>query len=144
MANTTKTVKLTQIKSRSGATQRQIANLKSLGLHRMHQTVEVELNPVTKGMIEGRETTDALLAIMREYFPGFRNARLRTTASRIGIREKEGLCQNGSPADAVLREARQNHSDLCFRLRKMLETDIPQPRDGDIRFFAEQVLGQKV
>ena len=64
--------------------------------------------------------------------------------ARIGIREKEGLCQNGSPADAVLREARQNHSDLCFRLRKMLETDIPQPRDGDIRFFAEQVLGQKV
>jgi len=46
------TVKLTQIKSRSGATERQIANLKSLGIHRMHQTVEVELTPVTKGMIE--------------------------------------------------------------------------------------------
>jgi len=46
------TVKLTQIKSRSGATERQIANLKSLGIHRMHETVEVELTPVTKGMIE--------------------------------------------------------------------------------------------
>ena len=45
-------VKVTQIKSRSGATQRQIANLVSLGIHRMHQTVEVELTPVTKGMIE--------------------------------------------------------------------------------------------
>jgi len=45
-------VKLTQIKSRSGATERQIANLKSLGIHRMHETVEVELTPVTKGMIE--------------------------------------------------------------------------------------------
>lgn len=45
-------VKVTQIKSRSGATDRQIANLVSLGLHRMHHTVEVELTPVTKGMID--------------------------------------------------------------------------------------------
>ena len=45
-------VKVTQIKSRSGATDRQIANLVSLGIHRMHQTVKVELTPVTKGMIE--------------------------------------------------------------------------------------------
>ena len=45
-------VKITQIKSKSGATKRQIANLVSLGIHRLHQTVEVELTPVTKGMIE--------------------------------------------------------------------------------------------
>ena len=45
-------VKITQIKSKSGATKRQIANLVSLGIHKLHQTVEVELTPVTKGMIE--------------------------------------------------------------------------------------------
>lgn len=45
-------VKVTQIKSRSGATPRQIANLISLGVHRMHNTVEVELTPVTAGMLE--------------------------------------------------------------------------------------------
>ena len=45
-------VKITQIKSKSGATKRQIANLASLGIHRLHQTVEVELTPVTKGMVE--------------------------------------------------------------------------------------------
>ena len=45
-------VKITQTKSRSGATKRQIANLASLGIHRLHQTVEVELTPVTKGMLE--------------------------------------------------------------------------------------------
>ena len=45
-------VKITQTKSRSGATKRQIANLASLGIHRLHQTVEVELSPVTKGMLE--------------------------------------------------------------------------------------------
>jgi len=45
-------VKVTQVKSKNGATKRQIANLVSLGIHRLHQTVEVELTPVTKGMIE--------------------------------------------------------------------------------------------
>jgi large subunit ribosomal protein L30 len=45
-------VKLTQIKSKSGATKRQIANLTSLGIRKMHQSVVVELTPVTKGMIE--------------------------------------------------------------------------------------------
>ena len=45
-------VKIAQIMSKNGATKRQIANLVSLGIHRLHQTVEVELTPVTKGMIE--------------------------------------------------------------------------------------------
>ena len=45
-------LKITQIKSKNGATKRQIANLESLGIRRMHQTVEVELTPVTKGMVE--------------------------------------------------------------------------------------------
>ena len=45
-------LKITQITSKNGATERQIANLVSLGIHRLHQTVEVELTPVTKGMIE--------------------------------------------------------------------------------------------
>ena len=45
-------LKITQVKSKSGATKRQIANLESLGIHKLHQTVEVELTPVTKGMVE--------------------------------------------------------------------------------------------
>ncbi|MBR5199432.1 MAG: 50S ribosomal protein L30 [Bacteroidales bacterium] len=45
-------LKITQIKSKNGASKRQIANLESLGIHKLHQTVEVELTPVTKGMVE--------------------------------------------------------------------------------------------
>ena len=45
-------LRITQIKSMNGSTKRQIANLESLGIRRMHQTVEVELTPVTKGMVE--------------------------------------------------------------------------------------------
>ena len=46
------TLKITQIKSMNGATKRQIANLESLGIRKMHQTVEVEATPVTRGMVE--------------------------------------------------------------------------------------------
>lgn len=45
-------VKVTQIKSTASATKRQQANMACLGIHRIHQTVEVELTPVTAGMIE--------------------------------------------------------------------------------------------
>ena len=43
--------KITQIISSNGETQRQKDNLRCLGIRRMHQTVEVEKNPVTTGMV---------------------------------------------------------------------------------------------
>jgi large subunit ribosomal protein L30 len=45
-------VKVTQVISKNGSSKRQQANLISLGIHRLHQTVEVELTPITKGMID--------------------------------------------------------------------------------------------
>ena len=45
-------LRITQVISKNGETKRQIANLKGLGLRRMHQTVEVEKNPITLGMLE--------------------------------------------------------------------------------------------
>jgi large subunit ribosomal protein L30 len=45
-------VRITQIKSKNGATERQTANLQSLGIRKIHQTVEIELNPVNKGMLD--------------------------------------------------------------------------------------------
>ncbi|MCQ2166332.1 MAG: 50S ribosomal protein L30 [Bacteroidales bacterium] len=44
-------LKLTLVRSYSAADKRQIANLQSLGLRKMHQSVVVESNPVTLGMI---------------------------------------------------------------------------------------------
>ena len=45
-------VRITQVKNKNGATQRQTANLVSLGIRRLHQSVEIELNPVNKGMLD--------------------------------------------------------------------------------------------
>ncbi|MBR1706315.1 MAG: 50S ribosomal protein L30 [Bacteroidales bacterium] len=45
-------LRITQVRSKNGETRRQIANLKTLGIRRMHQTVEVEDTPITRGMVE--------------------------------------------------------------------------------------------
>ena len=43
--------RITQIISKNGETKRQIANLRTLGIRKMHQTVEVEKTPVTAGQV---------------------------------------------------------------------------------------------
>lgn len=43
--------RITQVVSKNGETRRQKANLQCLGIRRMHQTVEVEKNLVTTGMV---------------------------------------------------------------------------------------------
>lgn len=45
-------VKITQIKSKIGSSERQRLNLKSLGLRRINHTVEHEATPQILGMIE--------------------------------------------------------------------------------------------
>ena len=44
-------LKITQVKSKNGTTKRQQDNLRSLGIRKIHQTVEVEKNPVTMGQV---------------------------------------------------------------------------------------------
>ena len=44
-------LKITQVISKNGETKRQIANLRTLGIRKMHQTVEVEKTPVTMGQV---------------------------------------------------------------------------------------------
>ena len=45
-------LKITQVRSRIGATERQKRNLDALGLHKMNQTVEHEDSAIIMGMLE--------------------------------------------------------------------------------------------
>lgn len=45
-------IKITQVKSRIGATERQKSNLDALGLRKINQTVEHTDSPVILGMVE--------------------------------------------------------------------------------------------
>lgn len=47
----------------------------------------IDAASMTKGMIEGRQESYELVKIMREYFPGFKNAQIKQIAPVIGIRE---------------------------------------------------------
>jgi large subunit ribosomal protein L30 len=44
-------LKVTQVKSKNGSTARQIDTLRSLGLRRIGQTVEVDDTPQARGMV---------------------------------------------------------------------------------------------
>ena len=44
-------LKITQTISTNGETKRQKENLRCLGIRRMHQTVEIEDNPVSRGQL---------------------------------------------------------------------------------------------
>ena len=44
-------LKVTQIRSKIGSPERQKRTLEALGIRKMHQTIEVENNPVIMGMI---------------------------------------------------------------------------------------------
>ena len=45
-------LKITQVKSKNGSTDRQKATLESLGLKRIRHTVEREADAITKGMLD--------------------------------------------------------------------------------------------
>lgn len=44
-------LRITQVISKNGETKRQIANLRCLGIRKMHQTVEIEKTPVSMGQV---------------------------------------------------------------------------------------------
>jgi len=44
-------LRITQVISKNGETKRQKENLRCLGIRRMHQTVEVDDNPITRGQL---------------------------------------------------------------------------------------------
>ncbi len=51
----------------------------------------VDGDSMTRGMVDGRKECLQLFDILKEYFPGFGNSRIRRIAERIGIRETRRL-----------------------------------------------------
>ena len=52
MAESSKTLRLKLVRSPIGATERQRATVRALGLRRLHQVVEHSDSPVTRGMVQ--------------------------------------------------------------------------------------------
>ena len=52
MAEATRTLKIQLVRSPIGGTERQRATVRALGLRKLHQVVEHQDSPVTRGMVE--------------------------------------------------------------------------------------------
>lgn len=80
---------------------------------------------LTHSMMQGRDETDRLLKIMREHFPGFRNARLRMTANRVGIRESRRI---DGRAYVTLQDALDGRTYEDEAVRTTYNFDLPDPK----------------
>ena len=80
---------------------------------------------LTRAMIEGREVTEELLEIMHRYFPGFENARIRTVANRIGIRESRRI---DGRSYVTLEDANLGKTYPDQVIRTTYNFDLPDPK----------------
>ncbi len=62
-----------------------------INTNRMVGIDALDARSVTQGIIDARKENYKLLEIMRRYFPGFKNARIRSIAPALGIRESRRI-----------------------------------------------------
>lgn len=79
---------------------------------------------LTDAMLDGRRQSKELLDIMRAYFPGFQNARMRFTANRIGIRESRRIVGRARTTYSDALDGRRYEDEV---LRTTYNFDLPDP-----------------
>lgn len=81
---------------------------------------------ITRGMIEGRRINLELFEIMKKYFPGFENARIRKIHDKLGIRESRRIV--GREHVTVTDALGGRHFDSCIA-STTYNWDLPDPED---------------
>lgn len=84
-----------------------------------------DADSLTRGVIDGRSENYELLRIMRTYFPGFENARVRKIASSIGIRETYRIVGEGVLKVDDLIEAKHREDSIAL---SSYGWDLPDPK----------------
>jgi hypothetical protein len=84
-----------------------------------------DADSLTLSMIQGREESERLLGIMKAYFPGFGNARMRFTASRIGIRESRRILGRSMTSLEDALEGRRYEDEV---IKTTYNFDLPDPK----------------
>ena len=80
---------------------------------------------VSKGMMQGRREVTGLFALMRKYFPGFANARIRSIAPVLGIRETRRIVGDFVYTVEDLVDAKDFEDTIGF---SGYWWDLPDPR----------------
>ncbi len=89
---------------------------------------------LSEGMRRGRKETHELMHIFREYFPGFKNARIKSIASQLGVRETRRIVGNFVLTVEDLRNNKSFDDNIGF---SMYGWDLPDPNKPSIQPFAE-------
>jgi len=95
---------------------------------------------VTRGMIEGRRETRLLLDLMRKHFPGFANARLKSVAPLLGVRESRRIVADYTLTVNDLVEGREFEDTVGF---SAYGWDLPDPKKPSLQPMSEKKLKRR-
>lgn len=80
---------------------------------------------ITKAMIEGREENLRLFHLMKKYFPGFANARIRSIAPIVGVRETRRIIGEYTMTVEDLSQAKNFQDSIAV---SSYGWDLPDPK----------------
>ncbi len=89
---------------------------------------------LSEGMRQGRKETHELMRIFQQYFPGFKDARIKSIASQLGVRETRRIVGDYMLTVDDLRKNKSFHDNIGF---SMYGWDLPDPNKPSIQPFAE-------
>ncbi len=92
----------------------------------------IEAQSLTHGVIEGRKENFALFSVMKKHFPGFQNAKIRSIAPTIGIRETRRIEGEYVLAVGDLIDGKQFDDSIAL---SAYGWDMPDPRKPSIQPF---------
>ena len=87
---------------------------------------------LTDGVISGRKENFELLRVMREYFPGFKNATIREIAPSIGIRETRRVVGEYTLTVEDLIESKDFEDSIAL---SAYGWDLPNPKNPSYQPF---------
>ncbi len=93
---------------------------------------------ISRGMMQGRREVMGLFALMREYFPGFANARIRSVAPVLGIRETRRIVGDFVYTVEDLVSARDFDDTIGF---SGYWWDLPDPKRPSNQPMEEKKVG---
>ena len=85
----------------------------------------LDADSLTQGIIEARKENFKLLDIMRKYFPGFKNARIRNVASMFGVRESRRIVGEYVLTVDDLAEEKNFNDAIAY---SVYGWDLPDPK----------------
>jgi hypothetical protein len=94
---------------------------------------------VTEAYMRGRQETEELLKILREHFPGFKNARIKEVASMLGIRETRRIDGVYELTLADLRNDSVFDDTIGF---STYGWDLPDPRNPSVQPLVDEAGGR--